>query len=55
MAFEITLKDDIGNEISLYRDLPKQITVPTLDINNGLLKKGSYYIPIDHILFIEEI
>ena len=33
----------------------KKFNVPTLDINNGLLRKNNYYIPVEHILFIEEV
>jgi hypothetical protein len=54
--FKITLKHDIGNEISnITGQGIKTFNVATLDINNGLLKKGNYYIPIQHILFIEEV
>jgi len=56
MSFIIYLKDDIGNEISAILDEPiKEITVSTLSINDGLLKKGNYYIPLEHILFIKEV
>lgn len=56
MAYLITIKKDIQNQISQYiTGVNKQITVSTLEINNGLLKKGSYYIPVEHILFIEEV
>jgi len=50
--FKVTIKENIGNEID--RDV-KTFNVSTLEINNGLLKKGNYYIPIEHILFIEEV
>lgn len=50
--FKITLLDNIGNEIGKN---VKTFNVSTLEINNGLLKKGNYYIPIEHILFIEEV
>jgi len=56
MVFEIYLKDEIGNQIAQHLDeLPKVVTVASLTINDGLLKKGNYYIPVEHILFIEEI
>ena len=52
MVFQITLKDNIGNEINKGI---KTFNVTTLNITDGLLKKGSYYIPVNHILFIEEV
>lgn len=52
MVFIVTLKEHIGNEINKGI---KTFNVSTLEINNGLLKKGSYYIPVNHILFIEEV
>ncbi len=55
MAFEIYLKKEMGNEISYYVNVGKMFTVATLDINYGLLKKGSYQIPLSHILFIKEV
>lgn len=55
MSFEIYLRDDIGNQISGFVDVGKKFTVTTLDLNEGLLKKGSYRIPIEHILFIKEV
>ena len=56
MTFEIHLKDDIGNEISALVDVGKVFTVSTLNIYNDiLLKKGNYYVPIEHILFIKEV
>ena len=56
MTFIITIKKEIQNEVSTYlEDVTKQITVTTLNISDGLLKKGSYYIPVSHILFIEEV
>jgi len=55
MSFIIYLKEDIGNQISAILDEPiKEITVTTLNISDGLLKKGNYYIPLEHILFIKE-
>lgn len=56
MTFEIYLKKDIGNQIREFvPNVEKIISVDSLEINNGLLKKGSYYIPIEHILFIKEV
>jgi len=56
MVFQIILKKEIQNEIATYLgEIPKTITIPALDINNGLLTKGSYKIPIDHILIIKEL
>lgn len=56
MAFEIYLKKEIGNQIGeLFTELPKKITVTTLTISDGLLKKGNYQIPIEHILVIKEV
>jgi len=52
MSFDITLQENIGNEIGLGI---KTFNVVTLNITNGLLKKGDYYIPVEHILFIKEI
>lgn len=50
--FQVTLKDEIGNEIDKGI---KTFNVTTLEIDKGLLKKGDYYIPITHILYIEEV
>jgi len=36
-------------------DLPKQFNTATLNITDGLLSKGNYKIPIEHILFIHEV
>lgn len=58
MTFEIVLKQNIAGEIGNTLDedeLPISITVNNLDINAGLLKKGNYYIPVEHILFIKEV
>jgi len=54
--FKVYLKKNEGNEISNVLDLSiKSFTVPILEISNGLLKKGNYYVPIQHILFINEV
>lgn len=56
MSFVIYLKKEIQNEISTYiSEVSKIITVSNLNISDGLLKKGNYYIPIEHILFIKEV
>lgn len=56
MTFEIHLKKQIGNEIGfILGEGFKIVYVSTLNITDGLLKKGDYYIPIEHILFIKEI
>lgn len=56
MSFEIYLKKEIGNEIGyILGEGFKTVTVSTLDISDGLLKKGSYYVPVEHILFIKEV
>ena len=36
MAFEITLKKEIGNNINQYINITKKITVNSLEISNGL-------------------
>jgi hypothetical protein len=63
MAYEIYLKKGLQNEIAIYLEhlsqpdpaVSKKIEVPTLNINNGLLKLGIYQIPLENILFIKEI
>jgi len=56
MPFEIYLKTEIAFQINHYENIDGHtVTVNTLDITDGLFKKGDYYIPIDHILFIKEI
>jgi len=56
MAFEIYIKKDVGNQISNILGIGlKKFEVATLDINFGLLKKGNYQIPIEHILFVKEV
>lgn len=47
MSFRIFLK----NPIETYTEF----TVPTLDITNGLLKKGKYQVPVVDILYIMEV
>lgn len=56
MSFEVYLIGSFWNDIQKIIDMEKQpITVSTLVINDGLLKKGDYYVPIDKILFIKEV
>jgi len=56
MPFEIHLKDEIANDIAAILNVGfKPITVSTLNISDGLLTKGNYKIPVEHILFIEEV
>jgi hypothetical protein len=56
MPFEIILKEDIGNQIAdLLKEKIKTTMVNQLTINNGLLKKGNYYIPLCNILLIKEV
>lgn len=56
MSFTIYLKKTEGNEISGILGMGiKQFSVTTLNITDGLLKKGNYYLPVCHILFIEEV
>jgi len=55
-TFKIYLKDNIGNMFKqIDEDLPKQFTTQSLQISNGLLSKGNYKIPVEHILFIQEV
>lgn len=55
MTFEIYLKKELGNDIAQYVDVGKMFAVTTLNITDGLLKKGAYQIPIEHVLFIKEV
>lgn len=56
MAYVVYLKNNIGNMIlQIDQDLPKQFTTSTLQITDGLLTKGDYKIPVEHILFIHEV
>jgi len=55
MAFTVYLKKDLGQQINnILGTNVKVTTVATLNISDGLLKKGNYYIPVENILFIEE-
>ena len=56
MSFDVYLKKTEGNQISeILGTGIKKFNVNTLSIQNGLLTKGSYQIPIEHILFIKEV
>jgi len=56
MAFIVHIKDEVGNEISRFTQKTiKQFTVDDLVVADGLIFKGSYAIPVQSILFIEEI
>lgn len=56
MTYTVYLKKQEGNEIStILGQGVKKFDVATLTISSGLLKKGDYYIPIEHILFIKEV
>ncbi len=52
MAFEIRLKDDIGNMMGIV----KTHTVETIDTTqSGFIGVGSYYVPISNILFVKVV
>jgi len=56
MSFKIYIRDDIGNHITaIDEDLPKIFNVISLNITDGMLIKGKYRIPLEHILFIQEV
>ncbi len=56
MSFKVYLKRNIGYQIAnIDQDLPIVFSVQTLQITDGLLKKGAYSIPLTHILFIQEV
>lgn len=56
MSFKIYIRDSIGNEIQMIAPgLPKIFNVAMLNITDGMLVKGNYRIPVEHILFIQEI
>lgn len=57
MPYKIYLKKEIQNEISRYKEIVnKTITVQNLPtITDDLLIKNNVRIPIQHILFIEEV
>lgn len=56
MSFKIYIRDGIGNEIhNVDPYLPKVLDVANLNITDGMLIKGNYRIPVEHILFIQEI
>ena len=56
MVFTVYLKDDIGNQLGeLLGKGMKSFNVGTLSISDGLLTKGDYRIPINHILLVVEV
>jgi hypothetical protein len=56
MAYKVHLKKTEGNEISnILNTGVKEFTVETLTITNGLIYKGNKAIPIQSILFVEEV
>ena len=56
MSFKIYIRDYAGNEIAdIDPGLPKIFNTAQLNITDGMLVKGNYRIPIEHILFIQEI
>lgn len=56
MVFEVYLKKDVGNDISNILNMGiKKFTVPSISVVDGFLEKGSYKIPISHVLFIKEV
>jgi hypothetical protein len=55
MPYKIILKKLEGNEINQILEITREIFVSSLNIQEGFLIKGSYRIPINNILFIEEV
>lgn len=56
MSFDVHLKKAEANETSHILGVGiRSFNVSTLDISDGLLVKGSYRIPVEHILFIKEV
>ncbi len=56
MSFKIYIRDEIGNEIhKVDAALPKVFNSANLNITDGMLVKGNYRIPVEHILFIQEV
>lgn len=56
MSFVVYIKDNIGNMVSaIDPNLPKVFTTSTLQITDGMLVKGNYRLPVEHILFIHEV
>ena len=50
MAYEIVLVQEIANEVG-----QRKVTVQTLDVVAGCLHVGSYYVPLNAILFVKEV
>jgi len=56
MAFRIYLKKEEGNDIVKAGIIESKIVeVSTLDYVAGSLKIGSYYLPLNNILFVKEV
>jgi len=56
LPYVVYIKDNIGNMVNaIDQDLPKQFTVQTLQITDGMMVVNSYRFPIEHILFIKEV
>ena len=53
--YRIYLKKAEGNQISIIKNTGKILEVEQLDYVAGCLHSGSYYLPLDNILFIEEV
>jgi hypothetical protein len=54
-TYEIQLRVEIASELETLFGLDvSNFTVSNLPVD-GLLKKGDYYIPVEHILFIKEV
>jgi len=51
MAYELILKSDVY----CNSDLPQKATVASLDIVNGTIHVGSYYVPISNFVLIKEV
>lgn len=61
MVFEVHLKKECGNEINSHLSehgdimVGKHFNVTALNITDGLLKKGNYYLPLSCIIYINEV
>jgi len=53
--FKVYLKNKEGNEISLVKQTGKIIELNQLNITDGCVTFGNYYLPLNNILFIEEV
>jgi len=55
MTFTVYLKTDEGNQISnILSSNIDTFQCAVVEITDGLLKKGKYYVPLGNILFIKE-